>query len=84
MDEEGVIEVPTDPLPVRMRLEALAHIAALAGAERGPDLHKWDDFAARLNDTATWLETGAWPEPKAPKLKRIDGGRDAPKAAGGQ
>lgn len=59
----------------QMRDSALAYLVTLAGAERGPDCRSWDDFKAWVDDTAKWLETGAWPDRPKAKLEPIKGGK---------
>jgi hypothetical protein len=83
-EEDGTIELPTDPLPVRMRVEALQQMVVLAGSDRGPDAVKFEDFKAWCEDTAAWLLAGAWPARKAASVKPIKGGKDAPQAPAGQ
>ena len=67
----------------QIRLDALGYLIQLEGA---PIIKSLADFKEMCADTAVWIETGAWPEVAKPaaKLKKIDGGRDAPKAPGGQ
>ena len=81
---DDIREFELDPLPVRLRIEALGYIVNLTGAERGPDCKTWDEFKVWVDDTAKWLEEGKWTARETAQLKPIKGGRNAAQAPSGQ
>ena len=78
-DEEPVIGIQQ-----QIRIDAFTQIVALVLGERGPECRTWDEMKGWASEAASWMQTGVWPAKPVAKLKKIDGGRDAPKAPGGQ